>query len=316
MRALVLEGFGRLEMREVDRSPVEGAGVRVASCGICGSDVGVYLGKPIMRQRWQPPLILGHEVGGVAEQGRLAGRAVAVNPILSCGGCGLCRLGRENLCRNRRHVGFHLPGGFAEYLRVPEEQLVPLPDGVEPWKGALAEPLAVAIHAVGRAGDVCGRRVLVLGGGGIGALASWVLRRSGATVTILEVSALRRRWLEGLSVAEVAGEVAGEFEVVLDTVGTSRSLRTSVERCAPAGKVVVVGLGEAEVPVWLSRVVVEEVAVEGSYTYTRRVFNAAVNLLAELPDWPWERRPAEEANRALQELAAGGVTAGRVLLTW
>jgi threonine dehydrogenase-like Zn-dependent dehydrogenase len=318
VRAVVLEAYGRLEAREVADGSQEGSQVRVVCCGVCGSDVAVYLGKPIMRERWQPPLILGHEVGGVVEDGAggLAGRPVAVNPILSCGQCDQCRLGRENLCRSRRHVGFHVPGGFAERIRVPEEQLVALPEGVEPWKGALAEPLAVALQAAQRAGEVCGRRVLVVGGGGIGALAAWVLGRLGAAVTILEASALRRTWLQNLRVAEVADHVPGEFDVVVETAGTSRSLRAALEGCGPAGKVVVVGLGEAEVALQLGRLVLGQVAVEGSYTYTRRVFEAAVRMLAELPEWPWDRRPAECADQALRDLAEGHVAAGRVLLTW
>lgn len=318
MRAFVLEDYGRIEARDLAELGGEGAWVRVACCGVCGSDVAVYLGKSGMRERWRPPLVLGHEIGGVVEDGgtESAGRAVAVNPIMSCGQCDQCRRGRENLCRDRRHVGFHVPGGFGERVRVPEEQLVPLPQGVEAWKGALAEPLAVAVQAARRAGDVWGRRVLVVGGGGIGALAAWVLRRSGARVTVLEANEERRLWIERLAVADVAGRLEGEFEVVVDAAGTARSLQVSVDRCAPGGKVVAVGLGDAEVAMRLDRLVLGELVLEGSYTYTRRVFEAAVGLLAELPDWPWERRPADKVQEALRDLADGRVAAGRVLLIW
>ncbi len=316
MRAFVLEEYGRIEEREFEEPRGEGVQVRVVCCGVCGSDVAVYLGKPGMRERWRPPLILGHEVGGVVEDGLEKGRAVAVNPLIECGQCDQCAGGRENLCRNRTHVGFHIPGGFAERLRVPERQLVPLPKGVEAWKGALAEPLAVAVHAAQRAGDVRGRRVLVVGGGGIGAFVAWVLRRSGGKVAVVEANEKRRLWLEELGVADVAGEAEGEFEVVVDSAGTGGSVDMCLSRCAPGGRVVVVGLGASEARLRLDHLVLGEVALEGSYTYTRRVFEAAVGLLEELPDWPWERRPAKGAEEALRDLAAGRVAAGRVLLTW
>lgn len=135
-------------------------------------------------------------------------------------------------------------------------------------------------------------------------------------MTVLEANEERRLWIERLAVADVAGRLEGEFEVVVDAAGTARSLQVSVDRCAPGGKVVAVGLGDAEVAMRLDRLVLGELVLEGSYTYTRRVFEAAVGLLAELPDWPWERRPADKVQEALRDLADGRVAAGRVLLIW
>ena len=200
----MLESYGQLRMRELEEPGKSGLLVRVACCGVCGSDVAAYLGKEVMRERWQLPLVLGHEVSGVVEEGpeEWVGKGVAVNPLVSCGNCRACRVGRENLCRRRRHIGFHEVGGFAERIRVPVEQLVPLPVGVEVWKGALAEPLAVALRVEELAGPGDGRQALVVGGGGIGALVAWALGRVGWRVCVAERSSARRSWLEGLGVAE------------------------------------------------------------------------------------------------------------------
>ena len=177
MRAWVLEDFGRLEVRCLEPPKGPDLLLRVAACGVCGSDLSVYKGSPAMRARWQPPLVLGHEVAGVVVEGPpdWLGRAVAVNPLVACGSCTHCRGGLENLCPERTNLGFHYPGGFAEEIRVPLRQLYPLPPGLPPWKGALAEPLAVALRAVELAGSLLGRRALVVGGGAIGSLVAWAL---------------------------------------------------------------------------------------------------------------------------------------------
>lgn len=318
VRAVVLEEYGRLVMREVEEGKGKGAVVRVLWCGVCGSDVAVFAGKEVMRERWRPPLILGHEVSGVVEEGpaELVGKTVAVNPIISCGRCGFC-MERENLCRRRTHIGFQWPGGFAERIRVGGEQLVALPEGTEAWKGALAEPLAVALRAAGLAGPGRGLQALVVGGGGIGALVSWLLVRGGWQVSIAECSERRRGWVQTLGVArEVASAIQGEFDVVVDTVGTSRSVAAYLDRCRPGGKMVVLGLGEPSVRVRLNKLVVEEVQLMGSYTYTTSDFQRAVALLQELPPWEWCTRHVSEAQQVFGELVVGNVACGRVLLFW
>ena len=124
--------------------------VRPTAAGICGSEIEGYLGRMGNRT---PPLVMGHEFAGtVTEVGEgvtkeLLGRLVAVNPLSSDGTCRLCRAGLTNLCPNRRLVGIHSPGGFAEYTLAPAANVYPLPDGVEARTGALAEPLANGVHA-------------------------------------------------------------------------------------------------------------------------------------------------------------------------
>src|SRR5437867_169497 len=122
------------------------------------------------------------------------GRRVAVTPLLSCGRCERCRAGERNLCADRRLIGVHVPGGFAELVAVPVTSLVPLPDGIDPRTGALVEPLANAVHAIG-----LGRRLVaadiavVLGAGTIGVFAVHAARAAGIPdVRVVEPHAARR----------------------------------------------------------------------------------------------------------------------------
>src|SRR5438128_702962 len=127
--------------------------VRPEAAGICGSEVEGYLGRMANRT---PPLVMGHEFAGtVVAGGRDArdriGRRVVVNPLLSCRACARCRAGERNLCAERRLIGVHVAGGFAERVAVPVANLLDLPEGADVRTGALVEPLANAVHAVGLA---------------------------------------------------------------------------------------------------------------------------------------------------------------------
>src|SRR6266568_8800895 len=142
VKAVVWQGPRQMAMGEW-APPRLGEGwvaVRPEAAGICGSEVEGYVGRQPNRR---PPLVMGHELAGVvAEAGPGAdpawlGRRVAVNPIVSCHACPLCGAGERNLCPTRRLIGVHDPGGFAELVAAPQASLVPLPDGMAPWLGAL-----------------------------------------------------------------------------------------------------------------------------------------------------------------------------------
>lgn len=316
MRALVLEDYGKLGWRELGPPQGEGVLVRVGACGLCGSDLSVYKGTPAMRARWQPPLVLGHEVAGVVEEGPEGwlGQRVAVHPLLSCGTCSLCRGGRPNLCPHRRHVGFHLPGGFAEWIRVPISQLFPLPPTTPLWKGALAEPLAVALRALSLLGPLPGGRVLVLGAGSLGGLLAWLLRRAGAEVYLEDSNPSRVRYLVDLGLGLPAGDGLGEWDAALDTVGVEASLRRAVRAVVPGGRVVAVGLGALEVPLPLQDLVLGERAVLGSYTFTPHAFAEAAALTVEVPEALVARYPLEAAPEVFQALLEGRIPAPKVVL--
>ncbi|MGB7757956.1 MAG: alcohol dehydrogenase catalytic domain-containing protein, partial [Salinisphaera sp.] len=182
MRAYVIHGQEDLRLEEVPEPSLGAHQVRLALAygGICGSDLHYFAdgraGNSILRD----PMVLGHELSGrVVEVGSAVtdlavGTPVAVNPALSCDECRMCRAGRTNLCFSMRYMGSaayrpHTEGGFAERPVVDRSQCVVLPETADLARAALAEPYSIAAHAVNRAG-VAGARVLVTGGGTIGAL--------------------------------------------------------------------------------------------------------------------------------------------------
>src|SRR5436190_1116836 len=133
------------------------------AAGICGSEIEGYLGRMANRR---PPLVMGHEFAGTvlaaSGSGEWSGRRVAVNPLLSCRACARCMAGERNLCAQRRLIGVHVAGGFAERVAVPAANLMALPDGVDARTGALVEPLANAVHAVGLARRLVATEVAVV----------------------------------------------------------------------------------------------------------------------------------------------------------
>ncbi len=317
MHAVVLEDFGRLEHRTLEVPQGAGVLIEVAACGICGSDLSVYKGAPAMRARWQPPLVLGHEIAGTVLEGppEWLGQPVAVNPLVPCNQCDPCRAGLSNLCHNRSNIGFHYRGGFAEQIRVPQAQLYRLPRGVPLWKGALAEPLAVALRAVELAGGVLGRRVLVLGGGAIGTLAAWLLYRAGAQATVSELNPLRRAWLQELGfIEEVLPAPTATYDCVIETVGAQSTLAQAVHAVQPGGMVVLVGLADLEASLPLQRTVLQEVGLRGSYVFTHADFARATEMLAQLPDAVAIQRPISMAQASFEELLAGQLPVAKVVL--
>jgi 2-desacetyl-2-hydroxyethyl bacteriochlorophyllide A dehydrogenase len=292
--------------------------VRPEAAGICGSEVEGYLGRMPNRV---PPLVMGHEFAGTvvaAARGagdQWSGRRVAVNPLLSCRTCARCKAGERNLCAERRLIGVHVSGGFAERVSVPAANLVRLPDGVDARIGALVEPMANAVHAVGLARRLAAiRTAVVLGAGTIGLFALHAARAAGITdVRVVEPHAARRAaaLAAGARAAHAdAGELAPErrADLVIDAVGATTTRRAALDVVRAGGAVVLLGLHEDESPLPFHRVVRDQVALQGSFAYTDADFAAALELLTrgkvplgELAS----TRPLEAGPEAFATLAAG-----------
>jgi len=189
MRVSRLHGIRDLRLEELPR-PVPGPGqvlLRIASVGVCGSDVHYYLHGRIGSQVVTAPIIMGHEFSAwVAEvgpgvKGLAPGQLVAVEPGIPCGRCEPCQRGHPNLCPHVRFCGTPpVDGVFAEYTVMPAPNCFPLPDEIDPVAGALLEPLGIALHAVDLAHLKPGQTVAVLGAGPIGLLIAAVARAAGA----------------------------------------------------------------------------------------------------------------------------------------
>ena len=202
MKALVSTSPEQLEYRdEPDLQPEAGeALIRVEASGICGSDMHAYFGHD---ERRPAPLILGHEVSGEVISGNLKGQRVVINPLVTCGQCDDCLSGRTNLCRSRQIISMQpRQGAFSELLRMPERNLVSIPDDMSYAHAALTEPVATAMHAVLQ-GERLGRKpmadsqVLVLGGGAIGIAVALILHSHGCrNIRLGETNHLRRQTVE------------------------------------------------------------------------------------------------------------------------
>src|SRR3954447_17118195 len=221
--------------------------------GICGSEVEGYLGHMGNRT---PPLVMGHEFAGrvVAAGPRaseLEGARGAGNPLSGCGHCALCRAGYGNICPDRKLIGVHTPGAFADYVKVPAKDARVLPDGVSARLGALMEPLANGVHAVGLAG-VAVERAVVLGAGTIGLVTLQAALLSGIPhVAVVEPHDARRARAAALGAhaAHAAAEEAREglgADLVLDAVGAQATRAAGLELLRPGGTLVCIGLAADE----------------------------------------------------------------------
>ena len=176
MRALVYTDIEKLEYKDFhDPLLTEGESIiKVSASGICGSDMHAYHGKD---ERRIPPLILGHEVSGIVEQGKQKGKKVVLNPLITCGECFYCKNGREHLCDKRVLLGMNRPverqGCFAELVLSPDKNIYELPSDLDIKQAPIAEPTAVSLHAVELGHEMLKKpldqsRILIIGGGAIG----------------------------------------------------------------------------------------------------------------------------------------------------
>jgi 2-desacetyl-2-hydroxyethyl bacteriochlorophyllide A dehydrogenase len=297
MRAGVFRGIGQVPIEDVPdpRPGPRDVVLDVKACGICGSDLHTY----VAAQLASVGQVMGHEFSGeVAEiggevEGIVVGDRVTGPPIQPCGECAACRAGRRHLCETwtTRSIAYGLPGAFAERVRIPDatlgDNVFKLLDPMTFEDGALVEPLAVGLHAVGRADTGPGDVALVLGLGTIGLQVAQVLLARGLTDVIgADLSALRRSVAEELGVTAVSGDelaaAAGgrPIDVVFEATGAPALVQGAMELVRPAGTVVLIALYEEPAQIVPTLAVQKELTVRGSAIFTPGEFEEAVELLA------------------------------------
>lgn len=301
MRALEVHGAEDMVLTDLPR-PEAGPGevlVRVAYCGICGSDFPRYFDGAVHAT----PQTLGHEFSGtIVDTGagvteRSNGQRVAVAPLVPCGACAPCEAGRPALCKQYSFVGSRQQGALADYVAVPAGNTMPIPDHLSLRDAALVEPLTVAIHGVERATLDPAEPALVFGAGVIGLLTVMVLRSRGVTdVVAVDVHDdkldLARRFG---ATATVRAEQIDDYltshprpALVIETAGTPITQEQSVRICADAGQVVFVGTAHRDVTFpakSFERLLRGELRVTGSWMSYSAPFpgaewDSAVELLA------------------------------------
>ncbi len=269
--------------------------------GICGSDYHFFLGELSAQAGGdQFPRVLGHEVGarivavGPGCRDQLApGQLIALWPLLACGDCYACSVGRSNACDNFNLIGIHLDGGLQQRLVVPETQVFPI-SVQSPAVAALVEPLSVAVQAVRRAAVRAGERVVVFGAGPIGQCICLVARDRGAKVLVVDIQAARLQlsaemgadtlpWTSAGDVVRAAREWArppwpGGPGVVFDATGAAPAVGAMLEIVASAGRAVQVGMSNHEVPVRIGLLTEKELDLLGVSCCDRDGFAEAVQI--------------------------------------
>ena len=299
--------------------------VKMGAAGICGSDMHYFRDGQIGKFKIQEPLIPGHEASGVIASlganvtGLKEGQRVAINPSHPCGTCSRCREGRENLCDSMFFLGSasvfpHAQGMFREYFLISAKQCIPVSNQVSLEELALSEPLSVGLHAVNRAGNLCGKKVLISGSGTIGCMVLLAAKLDGAEqVTMVDVLE------EPLAIARKVGadqtlcvkpsaspspELLNEFDVAFEVSGAASALGNCIELVRRGGTIVQVGTIPVEgVHLFANQIMVKELDIRGSMRFGN-VFSRAVRLLEsqKLNVQPilTGRFPIAEAAKALQ----------------
>jgi len=322
MKALVYDGVETLGFRDVPDAVAQDGEhlIKVQAVGICGSDMHAYLGHDARRPA---PLILGHEAAGVIVGGPLDGKRVTVNPLVTCGTCAACMSGRENLCGARQIISMPpREGAFAQFISMPDVNLVEVPEGVPMAKAALAEPLAVSWHAARLALEALHpameRRALVIGGGAIGLAAALALQAMGVPeVVISEPNDIRRQFLNERCGVTAVPAAEGLFPVVIDAVGYAATRAAASEMAMPGGVIAHVGLGEDLGGLDIRRMTLQEITFIGTYTYTAQDFRDTAQAIFDgrlgALDWT-EARSLEDGFAAFQDLRQGKVAAPKIVL--
>ena len=335
MKALVFVGPGVMELLErPDLRPGRGeVVVAVRAAGICGSDVHGYVGSTGRRR---PGVVMGHEAAGdVVEVGPevasvQVGERVFLGSILPCGRCEPCRRGQSNVCADRRGLGMHLDGAYAEQIVVPEALALRLPDSLSYEQGALIEPLAVAMHAVNITPFELMDVVVVVGAGPIGLLTLLAARLRGAgSVIVTDRSPHRlsvaRELGASLTIEVGSTEPIGAVQLatqgrgadaVFEAVGISATVAQSLAVARAGGQVTWIGNSAPTVELPMQELVTRELTLRGSYGFTGE-FQQAADLLSsgriDVRRLIERRAPLDEGPSLFRELGDGSLDAVKVV---
>lgn len=304
MKALKIIAPKRLELEDAER-PCIGPDeilLKVAYGGICGSDIHIYHGN---NERVKYPLIMCHEMSGeVAEIGKecsnqwKTGDRVVVNPLISCGVCDPCRRGNFHVCNKLGLIGIDTDGAFAEYVKVKPYQLIKISDEIPLDTAALAEPLAVGIHAVTRSGLKLGDKVVILGGGPIGLMVAFAAKAAGAgLVAISEMSQFRLQKAKemGFEVIDAKNNVKEKVLELTNGIGADIVFEAAAAAVTSAqmtgllrtrGTAIMVGVHRDLASVNLREVNLRELNIAGARVYTESDFVTAARLMPELKELP------------------------------
>ncbi|WP_211260439.1 alcohol dehydrogenase catalytic domain-containing protein [Amycolatopsis jejuensis] len=348
MHALRWHAQGQLSLDEIPEPAAPGPGqavVAVSCCGICGTDLHEYTHGPNLIRTAPhpltgvtPPVTLGHEFSGTVTAlgspvpGVAVGTRVAVDPCLRCGECRWCTRGEYHICAKGGSLGLAADGAFASHVTVPAEGLVPIPDGVSDEMAALAEPLAVGLHAIRRADVHPGDHVLLLGAGPIGVAALLSAKLAGAAgIYVSEPVPGRARTAAEIGATEVYDPAVTDVrrevflrtgrvgpDVVVEATGRPELVELAVRTVRRGGRVVLCGISGASASLPITQIVPFERTVAGSLGYNfdiPRVLDLIATARLDPSPLLTGIRPLSAGPDAFAELAADRGRHLKILLT-
>ena len=332
MQALVYTGTNKIDFRE-EKDPIAKPGetlIKVKASGNCGSDMHAYHGND---ERRIPPLILGHEVSGTSLDGKYKNKDVVINPLISCEKCNYCKNQREHLCPERTMIGMSTPikreGGLAELVSVPEKNIFEVPKKLSIKEAALAEPAAVALHAVLLAEQNLKKplsecKTLIQGAGAIGLLCGLVLNREKKSTNIIMSDPNKKRldecakYLKANFVSPNDKSIKeNNFDLILESVGLEVTRHQAIKSIAPGGTIVHIGLTQPSGTFNFKKLTIQEITLVGTYCYTNMDFQKTLEILTEkkLGDLGWiEYRDLKKGSEAFNEIHNGTCVAPKIIL--
>lgn len=301
MKAAVLENWKSIQVQDVPNPRLQAgeALIQVSMAGICGSDVHIFNGdNPIA----YTPVIPGHEFMGIISElatpmpDLAIGDRVVIQPLKFCGECSPCKRGFEHVCEKLIVIGVNQDGGFAQFVAVPVDTLIKVPDDMPDEIAVLAEPFSIGYHACSRGGIQAGQRVAVIGGGPIGLYSALVARELGASsVVISEPLAARRALVECFDIRAFDPRTDGAlgdvnsladgkgFDLVIETSGVDAGLDFAVEVAAVRGTIVTLGFPAKNYARYnITRGIVKELSLVGSRVCPRDEFRKTLDMLQDL----------------------------------
>ena len=284
-------------------------------------------------ERRIPPLILGHEISGIIHKGKDIGKKVILNPLITCGVCDYCKDEREHLCSKRIILGMNKPierqGGFAEYVSIPDKNIYELPKNLNIKEAPIAEPCAVALHAVELGekeifNSLKNVKALVIGAGAIGLLCGLILSKVKNCNNIVIVDPNDKRLTKSLKYLNADGFKpdskslqTDNFDIVFDTVGLESTREQAIRCIKPGGIIIHIGLTQPSGNFNFRKATLQEITFIGTYCYTKKDFEKTLNILSNQKigslDWI-EYRKLKDGFGAFKEIHDGSCSSPKIVL--
>ena len=311
--------------------------VKVKKTAICGTDIHIWKWDEWSASTVPTPMVVGHEFcGEIVETGAAVkkfsiGERVSGEGHIVCGTCRNCRAGRGHLCRNTMGVGVNRPGAFAEYLCLPQDNIVPIPDDISDEIAAIFDPFGNAVHTA-LSFDLIGEDVLVTGAGPIGIMGALVAQRVGARkVVITDISDYRIQLASKMGVEHVVNAEKQDLRDVMDSLGMTEgfdvglemsgaapAMRDMIDKMNNGGKIALLGIAPTEFAVDWNKIIFKMLQVKG--IYGRGIFETWYKMIAlvqsglDLSGLITHRINAEDFENGFKHMLSG--EAGKVVMSW